>query len=298
MTNKIKNPLLMAGIGEVLWDVVADSETLGGAPVNFAYHARQLGAKSWALSSIGGDARGERALSTLKRYGVATDHITEVAGAPTGYVIAEVDQDGVATYNFPDEVAWDHIQIEPQTMALAAKLDAICFGSLAQRSEQSRMAIQSCLQSMQPAALKIFDLNIRQNFYSAPIIRDSLAQADILKLNDDEIVLIAELEGLKGDQEQQLRHLVERYHLLLAVLTRGADGSLMVSPQSISDHPGFQTEIVDTIGAGDSFTAVTAVGMLKGYSLETINEHAGRVAAYVCSKEGAMVQLPAELSLF
>lgn len=298
MKDAKKNRPEVAGIGEVLWDIVEECETLGGAPVNFSYHAGQLGAKSWPISAVGRDERGKKALSVLQRQGIATDHISEIEGATTGYVKAELDQDGVASYTFPDDVAWDRLRLDNKTLALAGRLDAICFGSLAQRSEQSRAAIYQCIEAMRPDALKIFDLNIRQDFYSAGLIRDSLAQADILKLNDDELGLMAEQEELGVDQQQQMHQLLERYGLSLIVLTRGANGSLLMSPTDVSDHPGFETAVADTIGAGDSFTAATAVGMLKGYSLEKINEQAGRVAAYVCTQKGAMVRLPGELKKF
>ena len=289
---------LVAGLGELLWDVVGENETLGGAPINFVYHAAQLGASALAISTIGDDLRGKRAISSLADHGVVTDHLTVVEGAPTGYVEASVDTNGVAEYLFPDEVAWDRLTIEPATEMLSARLELICFGSLAQRSHHSRAVIHRFLASLPSEALKIFDLNIRQNFYSSEIIRDSLTQADILKLNDDEIELLTRLEDLKGSPEQRLAILVERYRLVLGVLTRGEGGSLLVSPTAVSDHPGFQAEVVDTIGAGDSFTAVIGMGMLKGYPLEKINEHANRVAAHVCSRRGAMVMLPEDLRKF
>lgn len=289
---------VIAGLGEVLWDVVGEHETLGGAPINFAYHAAQLGAVALAISSIGDDSRGKRAVSSLASHGVVTDHITVIEGVPTGYVEASVDDNGVASYRFPDEVAWDRLRIEPATEAFASRLDALCFGSLAQRSAHSRTAIHRFLSALQPSVLKIFDLNIRQSFYSAEIINSSLAQSDILKLNDEEIELLSKLENLDGSTEQRLTALVERYQLTLAVLTRGNKGSLLVSPKAISDHRGFPTKINDTIGAGDSFTAVIAMGVLKGYPLEEINEHANRVASYICGCRGAMVPLPAELRKF
>lgn len=282
----------VAGIGEVLWDIVGEHETLGGAPVNFAYHAGQLGAESWPVSAVGVDERGKRALSVLQRHRVATDHIVSVEGVPTGYVMAELDGDGIASYTFPDDVAWDHLRLEPKTADLAARLDAVCFGSLAQRSTRSREAIHRFLDAMRPGALKIFDLNIRQQFYTRNIIRDSLVKADILKLNDDELALMAELEDLGNDQEKQMRRLLERFDLSLVVLTRGGNGSMLMSADEVSEHRGFAAEVVDTIGAGDSFTAATAMGLLRGCSLEKINEQAGLTAAYVCSHSGAMVALP------
>ena len=289
---------LVAGLGELLWDVVGDNETLGGAPINFVYHAAQLGASALAISTIGDDLRGKRAISSLTDHGVVTDHLTVVEGFPTGYVQASVDANGVADYLFPDEVAWDRLTIESTTETLAPRLELICFGSLAQRSQHSRAVIHRFLASLPSVALKIFDLNIRQNFYSREIIRDSLIKADILKLNDDEIELLSRLEDLKGSPEKRLAILVERYRLALGVLTRGEGGSLLVSPTEVSDHPGFQAEVVDTIGAGDSFTAVIGMGMLKGDPLERINEHANRVAAHVCSRRGAMVVLPEDLRKF
>ena len=291
-------PPIIAGLGEILWDVIGDSEELGGAPVNFAFHAGQLGAEAYAVSSIGLDERGEAALRVLRDSGMTTAHITSIEGAPTGYVTAVLDDNGVATYDFPANVAWDRIRMNAETFALAERLDAICFGSLAQRSPTSRKAIHEYLAAVGPDTLKIFDLNIRQNFYSPELIRASLERADVLKLNDDEIEKVTEMESLQGDAKEILQQLIDRYGLKLAALTRGGNGSLLVSRESVSDHPGFRTSIVDTIGAGDSFTAVTTLGVLRGYPLEAINEHANRVAAFVCSRKGAMVQLPEELRRF
>ena len=262
MHNSVDKRPLVAGLGELLWDVVGDDETLGGAPINFAYHAAQLGAAALAISTIGDDLRGKRAVSRLAEHGVVTDHLTVLEGVPTGYVQASVDAHGVADYLFPDEVAWDRITIKPATEALAPQLEAICFGSLAQRSQHSRTAIHRFLESLPAGVLKIFDLNISQRFYSEEIIRESLTRANILKLNDDEIDLLARMENFEGSTEQYLTSLVERYQLSLGVLTRGDGGSLLVSPTALSNHRGLQTEVVDTIGAGDSFTAVIAMGML------------------------------------
>lgn len=284
----------IAGIGEVLWDVLEDSEELGGAPINFAYHAGALGANGFAISSVGDDRRGERALDELRTRNVSTAHISVLPGATTGYVLARIDAEGVASYQFPDDVAWDRIEFSADTSLLAAKLDCICFGSLAQRSEHSRRMIMQYLRTVKPDCLKVFDLNLRQDFYSEEIIRASLEVADVLKLNDDEIGCLAEMEKLAGGPNEQLRQLVRMYGLQLAVLTRGGAGSLLVTIDQMSDHPGYQADVVDTIGAGDSFTAATALGLLSGHELARINEHANRVAAFVCSQRGAMPRLPAE----
>ncbi len=290
-----KRPPVIAGIGEILWDIVGDKEELGGAPINFAYHAGALGAEAYAVSSIGDDDRGRATLQELEKRGMSTAHITTIPGAVTGYVLAEVDEQGIATYTFPDNVAWDTLSIGLDTIALGEQMDAVCFGSLAQRSEQSREAILDFLTNRAPHALKVFDLNIRQKFYTAEIIRTSLHCADVLKLNDDEIILLAEMEKLSGSDEELLKALVNRYDLDLAVLTRGEKGSLLVNAGEVSSHPGYASRVVNTIGAGDSFTATTVLGLLAGLSLDSINEQANRVAAYVCSQQGAMPPLTEEL---
>lgn len=289
--------LAIAGIGEVLWDVLQDSEKLGGAPINFAFHAQALGATSYAISTVGDDQRGRAALQLLADHGVGCDHITVLPGAVTGYVEARVDAAGVASYSFPDDVAWDRLQLEDRTLALAGQLDAVCFGSLAQRSGHTRQVIRDFLARTASTTLKVFDMNIRQNFYSPELLQQSMALADVVKLNDDELELISMLQGLAGDEVTRLRSLVAACNLRLIVLTRGGKGSLLVSRNEISDHPGVTAEVVDTIGAGDSFTAATVVGLLLGRSLAEINDHANRVAAWVCSQQGAMVTLPEELML-
>lgn len=289
---------VIAGIGEVLWDVMGSVEKLGGAPINFAYHAGMLGAEAHAISTVGNDGRGRRAIAQLRENGVSVAHIAIIDGATTGYVQASVDAHGVASYLFPDDVAWDNLQVDEGCRRLAPRLDAVCFGSLAQRSGVSRRVIHGFLHLLPPKCLKVFDINIRQEFYSPEIIRTSLAMADVVKLNDEEIALIASMEGLTGDMQQQLLQLVGRYGLNLAVLTRGGSGSLLVGRGETSDHPGYRTAIVDTIGAGDAFTAATVLGLLRGRPLADINDHANRVAAFICGQEGAMVPLPGELRQF
>jgi fructokinase len=296
-TNKTKTPVI-AGIGEILWDVLDNSEELGGAPVNFAYHAGALGAESYAISTVGDDKRGKAALGTLQKRQMSINHITVLEGATTGYVLAEVDEMGVASYTFPDNVAWDRLSIRETTRDLAARLDAVCFGTLAQRSDISRKTVMAYLESVADSTLKVFDVNLRQHFYTESIIRSSLEAANVVKLNDDEIVHIAEMENLTGTEEAQLKTLVERYGLELAVLTCGGRGSLLVSASEISRHAGCKADIVDTIGAGDSFTATVILGLLKGCTLDTINEEANRVAAFVCSQKGAMPQLPETYRIF
>lgn len=292
------NAFTVAGIGELLWDVLEDTEKLGGAPINFAYHAGALGANTLAISTVGNDLRGKTALVELRRRGVCCDHITVSRDRVTGYVEAKIDAAGVASYQFPDNVAWDAIYLAEETLALAPHLDAVCFGSLAQRSASSRRAIREFLQLIGSTTLKVFDLNLRQQFHTPEIIRSSMAIADVLKLNDDELRLIAKMEKLQGKSSAILMALVRSYDLQLAVLTRGNTGSLLVSRSQVSEHKGYSTTIADTIGAGDAFTAATVLGLLGGMDLDAINDHANRVAAYVCSQKGAMPPLPESLRLY
>jgi len=288
---------LLIGLGELLWDVLPGGERLGGAPANFSYHAAALGAVSLPVSTVGMDERGERALRELEAKGLSTAGIAVTDRYPTGYVEAILDDRGVATYRFPDDVAWDHLEINDAARAAATRAAAVCFGTLCRRSPDSRRVIEGYLRRLPPAVVKVFDVNLRQHFYSPEIVRTSLEQADIVKLNDDELVVLSGYFQLTGDASNQLRQLRERFGLELAILTRGGQGSLLVSAAEISDHPGITASLVDTIGAGDSFTAMVTMGILLGLPLTEINDRANRLAAWVCSRPGAMPAIPAEFRL-
>lgn len=282
----------IAGIGELLWDVLPEAEVIGGAPVNFAYHVTALGAKGIPVSTIGDDIRGRKALEELHKRGVDTSAISMTEDFATGYVTATLDNEGKASYNFPDDVAWDHLQINEYAENLRNLLDAVCFGSLAQRSEHSRRAIYGFLDTLGKETVKVFDINLRQEFYSEEVIVNSLKRTDILKLNEEELPILAELIDLKGPGDKWLQVLIEKFHLQMAILSRGGSGSLLLTSKSSSDHPGVVTHIKDTIGAGDSFTAAVTIGFLQGLPLNEINENANRIAAYVCSQRGGMPPMP------
>jgi len=287
MEQEIKN-YTVAGIGELLWDVLPDAELLGGAPINFTYHVNALGARGIAISTIGRDERGEKALDHLHKNGIDTAAISITDDYPTGYVKADLDARGVATYHFPNDVAWDHLQINKYAEKLQKNLDAICFGSLALRSTSSRLPIFLYLDTLEDHCLRVFDINLRQEFYSADIILASLERSDIFKLNDEELEVLAGMLALPGSLETQLEALVERYQLAMIILTRGVHGSILMNASEISVHQGIKTSIVDTIGAGDSFTAMATLGYLQGLSLDEINHQANMLAAFVCSRQGAM----------
>lgn len=290
----------IGAIGEMLWDVLPEREVLGGAPANFAYHVTALGARGIPLSTVGNDPRGARAVALLQGRGVETAGISVTREWPTGYVAISLDADGIATYSFPAEVAWDHLEVNDFARGLGKKLDAVCFGTLAQRSAESRRTILAYLDSLRPETVRVYDINLRQHFFSREIVEASLDRADILKLNDEELPVLVTLLGLaqgSGSVTALLDRLLERFGLQLVILTRGGGGSLLVSRTATSDQPGIAVNIVDTIGAGDAFCAAVTIGWLRRMDLERINAMASRLAAYVCSRRGAMPEIPENLRM-
>ena len=285
----------LVGIGEVLWDLLPGGRQLGGAPANFTYHARALGADARLISRIGHDDLGREALDRLTKLGVPTDCIEVDRALPTGTVGVEVAADGQPQFTIHEHVAWDALSGEPAGRLAVATADAVCFGTLAQRSEPSRSSIISLVAAVPPAALRIFDVNLRQNYFSSRLINESIAFADVLKLNETELPQLAVMFDLTGDERSQIRQLAERNLLRVVAYTRGGRGSLLFAEGRWSEHPGFPTKVADTIGAGDSFTAALALGLLAGWPLEEIHLRASEVAAYVCSQPGATPVLPERL---
>lgn len=293
--NDISRKYKVAGIGEVLWDVFPCGEKFGGAPANFICHCHSLGAEAYIISCIGNDERGVKARRFLDKHGVDTSCLKNDSAHETGVVIVELDDAGKPEYEIKECVAWDNIPWMEEMGAVARQLDAVCFGSLSQRSNVSRSTIQKFLAATSSDCLRVFDINIRQNFYSDEIIRSSLESANVLKLNDEELPIVAELINANGSDEAVIKLLIKQFGLKLAALTRGDKGSLMATPDSVSDFPGIKADIVDTVGAGDSFTSAMIMGFLNNKSLERINEEANRLAAFVCSQAGGVPALPASL---
>lgn len=287
----------MIGIGEVLWDILPGGKHLGGASANFAYHAQMLGAEAWLLSSVGNDSLGHEILSRLRAMHLPVDGVTVDPSAPTGTVSIELSLDGQPRFTIPENVAWDHILATDFARDKVAQADAICFGSLAQRHEISRNTIRALVNSTRLDALRIFDANLRQNFFSLETIESSLEMANILKINDEELRVLAKLFALRGNSEEQLAELARRFELRLVVLTRGARGSLFYSQGVYSTVQGLPARVVDTVGAGDSFTAMLTIGLLADWNLDRINRCANEVAAYVVSQPGATPKLPAHMCL-
>lgn len=285
----------IVGLGEILWDLLPAGAQLGGAPANFACHAQGLGASASIVSCVGADNYGSNARRILRDRGIDISAISTTEEAPTGTVKVTLDPAGVPTFEIIQNVAWDRLPWSEQLGDLAARTDAVCFGSLGQRSPLSRETIQKFVATTRPEAWRIFDINIRPPFCSPEVTLSSLELANALKLNDNEVPKIAEWCGLTGSPEEILIQLAERYALRAVALTLGADGAWLWRDGTAHHSPGVATTIADTVGAGDSFTAAWSLGLLRGEQLETIGDRACRIAAYVCSQPGGTPPLPREL---
>jgi fructokinase len=285
--------LVIAGIGEVLWDVYPDAARFGGAPANFACHAAALGVESWMASAVGVDDLGHRAIDALKRAGVQCDTVARHGEHDTGQVLVTIDSSGQASYRFAEDSAWDHLQWSPALESLAERCDAVCFGTLGQRSPTSRATIQRFVSATPQRALRMFDVNLRQGFFDRETIQTSLQIASAVKLNEEELPTVAELCQIVAPTPRELlRKLVERYELRLGALTCGAEGALLIAGEEESSCPAVPAKVVDTVGAGDAFTATLVADSLRGLPLDEINRHANAVASFVCSQPGAVVRLP------
>ncbi|MHC4122884.1 MAG: carbohydrate kinase family protein [Planctomycetota bacterium] len=285
----------LVGLGEVLWDMLPSGKKLGGAPANFAYHCQQLRAKGIVVSCIGEDELGQEILQQLKGVGLDTRFIAIDKGHPTGTVSVELDSDGKPSYIIHEDVAWDFLAMSNEIMELAETIDGVCFGSLGQRSETSRNTIRKFVEATKKNCVRVFDVNLRQSYYNREIIDGMLEMSTVFKLNDEELNVIADLLSIKAQEEAILEELTTRYDLDMIALTKGDNGSRLYSKGKSSVHKGFETEVADTVGAGDAFAAVVALGMLAKNSLEQINERANKVASFVCSQSGAMPKLPKDI---
>ncbi|MDD3944705.1 MAG: carbohydrate kinase [Bacteroidales bacterium] len=281
---------IVVGIGEILWDVLPSGKVLGGAPANFAYHVNQLGYKGLVVSSVGFDKLGDEVLSQL--LDKQLEGIIERIDSPTGTVKVTIDKSGVPSYDITQNVAWDYIPFTTSIQKLAQSCDAVCYGTLAQRSETSRESIMRFIKMMPSHSLKVYDINLRQHYYTRKIIETSLYAADILKINDDELTTICTLLHIAGSNELEIsRILIKRYALSLVILTKGIDGSLIVQSNNDSFQMTSKVKVVDTVGAGDAFTAAFIVSYLNGRTIEEAHRAAVEFSAFVCTKAGAMPKL-------
>ncbi len=295
MVNQRQHDIITIGIGEILWDLLPAGKQLGGAPANFAYHAQTLGSRGVVVSSVGKDELGQEILTRLKELQIYSGHIAIDREHPTGTVTVELDSRGIPEYTINEDVAWDYIPLSEDLIELAQQADAVCFGSLCQRSEVSRSTIRLFLSATKEGCVRVFDINLRQSFFTGEDIVSLLGICNVLKLNDDELPVVADILGITGDESEILNQLLDRYGLRLIALTRSSQGSRLISEADDQSHPGFAVEVVDTVGAGDSFTAAVVMGLLQDDTLVDINEKANRIASFVCSQNGATPQLNKEL---
>jgi fructokinase len=280
------------GIGEVLWDLLPSGPQLGGAPANFAYHAHALGARGRIITRIGNDSLGQAILQRFEQLGLDGKTVQVDKGAPTGTVTVTLSSAGVPHFTIHEQVAWDRLEGTAAALEEVRTADAICFGSLAQRGDASRTAIQTMVATTPAQAIRIFDVNLRQHYFSPKILEESLHLANVLKLNDSELPIIAELFSLRGSPRDQISGLAQKFGLQLVALTRGAAGSLLHQRGQWSECASLPTAVIDTVGAGDAFTASIAVGLLQKRPLDEINLLGNEVARHVCSCAGATPPLP------
>ena len=277
----------VVGLGEILWDCLPEGKKLGGAPANFAFHAGLLGAETIAVSAIGKDALGDEILRELDAKGLK--YLLPRVEQETGTVQVTLDSEGIPSYEIKTGVAWDNIPFLPEIKQLAEKCNCVCYGSLAQRSEVSRNTIKEFLKHTPKDCLKIFDINLRQQFYTKELIHDNLLACNVLKINDEELDIVTEFFGLSAlPVEERCRHLLEDYGLQLVILTCGVNGSYVFAPNEKSFLETPKVEVADTVGAGDSFTGAFAASILAGHTIHEAHQLAVKVSAYVCTKKGAM----------
>jgi len=302
---------LIVGLGELLWDLLPEGKKLGGAPANFAYHARALGDDGLPVSRVGADPLGGEIQARLAELGLPGEHVQVDPLRPTGTVHVALDPRGLPTYTITPEVAWDYLSWDEALAALAAKADAVCYGSLAQRGPTSRATIRAFLARTRPGALRVFDVNLRQSWYTPEVLRDSLQRASIVKLNDSELPVVLEALGLsgqgaprsgretphsgRGGMADGCRALRQAFGLRLVCLTLGPEGSLLVTEQGVVASPGVKVEVADTVGAGDAFTAGICHHWLRGTPLARTAEAANHYGAWVATQVGPTPPVPADV---
>ena len=282
---------MIVGLGEALWDVLPEGKKLGGAPANFAYHTGQFGLDTLAISALGEDRLGDETIAAIEEQGL--NYMMPRVPYPTGTVQVTLDDEGIPAYDIKENVAWDNIPFTDEMKAVAQNCRAVCFGSLAQRNVVSRETIKKFLSATPDDCMKIFDINLRQNFYTKEVIDDSLHLCNVLKINDEELVVIGRMFGYPGlDMQDKCWLLLGKYNLDILVLTCGVNGSYVFTPGSMSFYETPKVEVADTVGAGDSFTGTFCACILKGKSVADAHRIAVDASAFVCTQKGAMPKLP------
>lgn len=286
---------IVVGLGEALWDVLPDGRKLGGAPANFAYHAGQFGIDTLAVSALGKDSLGDETCKELEKKGLR--HVMPRLDYPTGTVQVTLDKSGVPAYDIKEGVAWDNIPFTPEIEEIAHNCRAVCFGSLAQRNKVSRETIRKFVKATPKDCMRIFDINLRQSFYTKEVIQESLRLCNVLKINDEELVTIGRMFGYPGlDMSNKCWLLLGKYNLDVLVLTCGINGSYVFTRGEMSFQTTPKVKVADTVGAGDSFTGSFCAALISGMPIAEAHKLAVDVSAYVCTQNGAMPELPVELT--
>ena len=275
---------IVVGIGELLWDIFPTGKRAGGAPANFVYHASQFGTQGYAISAVGNDELGRELLQTLDDNHI--DYICEKTTYPTGIVNVTLNN-AQPSYEIVEGVAWDHIPLSPKAVEIVSQADAVCFGSLALRNADSRKTIFALLDKTPQEAIRFFDVNLRQHYYNKELIEQLLAKANIFKINDEELQVLAPMFDLSGSEHEQCRALLEKYRLNYVVLTAGDKYSTIYGKTEMSRMETPHVKVEDTVGAGDSFSGAFVAGLLAGKPLRACHEQAVETAAFVCTKTGA-----------
>ena len=282
----LKKKFLVIGIGEILWDLLPSGKMLGGAPTNFAFHANQLGGRGIPVSAVGDDELGNEIFSELNKRNIDSNFIQQIENQKTG-VVEITFNEAEPNYNIIENVAWDNLQITDELLRLFENADAVCFGTLAQRSKNNKVVIDTLLSVTKSSCIKYFDINLRQNYYSYELINHIAQISNIIKLNEDELKVLSNIFDLEGDRLQKCRLIIQQFDLDLVVLTMGNKGSLLVTLNDSSQIKPVINQVVDTIGAGDSFSAAIIIGLLNQLDLKSLNEFASEVSSFVCSCQGA-----------
>jgi fructokinase len=293
MKNEPVSRFKIVGLGELIWDLLPNGKQLGGAPSNFAYISAVLGDDAFIASRIGRDELGREALSQIKAQGVSPSYIQIDPVHPTGTVGVSIGEHGEPSFQVNENSAWDYLEFSEEWNQLAGEADAVCFGTLGQRERVARQTIKLFLEATRNDCLRIFDVNLRRSFFTRTVLEEALRLATIVKLNHEEILQVARLleSSLEGDIEIA-RMLLGEFGVEIIALTRGALGSVLITEQEAVAHPGFRVQVVDTIGAGDAFTATLTHHYLRRLPLEEIAEATNRMGAWVAGQAGATPRLP------
>ncbi|HEY0701912.1 MAG TPA: carbohydrate kinase [Candidatus Acidoferrales bacterium] len=281
-------PYTVVGLGEVLWDLFPGKKQLGGAPANFSYMAHLLGDNGTIASRLGTDVLGIEAREQLTRLQVDSSHVQSDDAHPTGTVVVHLAADGQPSYEFTDGVAWDFMEWTPSWQDLARRTDAVCFGSSAQRAHVSHETIRTFLRWTPPSALRVFDVTLRQNFYSRAVLFESMSCSNIVKCNDEELATVAQVfESPAKTIEEAAHWLLGTFAVEMVCVTHGEKGSSLYTRSESHTHPGLRVKVADTVGAGDAFGAAIVYHYLRGSSLKVMNEAANQLGAWVASQPGA-----------